>query len=112
MHAPSEDSPPAPASLGGQRGGAPQSGQQVRRVGGIQAGQGEPHGQGVAVQPFQQFPERPALPPPLRGRVRGQQVTGVLRRPRPGSARPRRSGGPGPASPPAPRLVMITVLAE
>ena len=75
MHAASDDGPArARVVLGRQRGGAPQRGQQVGRVGGVQAGQGEPHRQRVAVQPLQQLPERPALPPLPRGRERGQQV--------------------------------------
>ena len=79
MHAGSDDGPAGVRVVrGGQGGGALQPGQQVGRVGGIQAGQGEPHRQRVAVQPVQQFPERPALPPRLRGRVRGEQVAGVL----------------------------------
>ena len=70
---------PASGSSAAGSGVVPRSaGQQVCRVGGVQAGQGEPHRQRVAVQPLQQLPERPALPPRLRGRVRGEQVAGVL----------------------------------
>ena len=102
MHAPSDDSRPASAVPRRQRDGALQPGQQVRRVSVVEAGHGEPHGQGVAVQPVQQFPERPLFPPRLDGRVAGRAGIPRTRRPRPGSARPPRSGGPGPASPPAP----------
>ena len=79
MHAPSEDSGPRPARRL-QRRGALQRGQQVGRVGGVQAGQGEPHRQRVAFQPVQQLPERPPLPPLPRDRERRQQQAGVLGR--------------------------------
>ena len=78
MHAPSDDSRPGPASSAGQRGGAAQRGQQLGRVGVLEAGQGQPHRQRVAVQPVQQLPERRPLRAPLRGRERGQQQSGVL----------------------------------
>ena len=103
MHAGSDDGPARVRVVRGrQGGGAPQRGQQVGRVGGVQAGQGEPHRQRVAVQPVQQLPERPALPPRLRGRERGEQVAGVLGGLGPVQPAHARSGGPGPASPPAP----------
>ena len=63
---------------GRQGGGAPQPGEQVGWAGGVEAGQGEPHRQGMAVQPVQQLPERPAFPLSLGGGVGGEQMAGVL----------------------------------
>ena len=113
MHAPSEDSRPAPGVLrGGQRGGAPQPGQQVGRVGGVQAGQGEPHRQGVAVQPVQQLPERPALPPlparPGTGRAGSSAYWAASARFSPPTAIRRT----WPSQSSCARLVMITALRE
>ena len=104
--------PASGVSAAGQGGGAAQVGQQVGRVGGIQAGQGEPHRQRVAVQPVEQARRTSAVPggAARRGMARaGGRRTG---RPRPGSGRRRRSGGPAPSQSSWARLVTSTALAE
>ncbi len=75
MHAASDDSRPALSSPLAGSGVVPRSSARRRADRRFEAGQGQAHGQGMAVQPVQEVPERPPLPSCLGGRVRGQQAS-------------------------------------